>query len=189
MAPLWQWEAGLILQPGTCSTAQPGPAQGCYSYSPIHAVGPHFVNTHLISNIFLFYRTYSQYLEIVFSCPHRKGDKPIVGGQQEFPNSKSKGFLLGSQNSFFWIFFCLIVVDCLTTLKESSKKYQKCKDIKTPKLCKKSWKKIFSSNENAQWKIAQLFTRLDETLQLTHHILCLWIIIFLNIRRRGTFNI
>lgn len=45
MAPLWQWEAGFILQPGTCSTAQPGPAQGCYSYSPFHAVGPNFVNT------------------------------------------------------------------------------------------------------------------------------------------------
>lgn len=32
----------------------------------------------LISNIFLFHRTYSLYLEIIFSCPHGKRDKPIV---------------------------------------------------------------------------------------------------------------
>lgn len=32
----------------------------------------------LISDIFLFYRTYSVYLEIMFSRPHGKGDKPIV---------------------------------------------------------------------------------------------------------------
>lgn len=181
MAPLWQREAGLILQPGTWA-AQPSLVLS-RAAAPLHLsmlCDQILSMLHLISNILLFCSTYSLDLEIILSCLHGKGDKPMVWGHQELPYSKSKHFLLGSQNSLLWINFSLFRLDCLTTVKEPSKKYQKCKDTKTTKKKKKNSAQI---QETAQWKLAQLFTGLDETLQLTHYILCSQIGIFLTIRR------
>lgn len=118
----------LILQPGTWATQPSLPCSGllllftssCCVTKFWQRCVTEFWQCYISSAT--FHRSCSQYLEIIFRCPHGKGDKPVVWGQQEFPHSKSKCFLPGSQNNFFWINFCLFVLNCLTTLKEPSRK-------------------------------------------------------------------